>query len=191
MPTVSVFEVDRPALVLGSTQPWSTADAGRAAEAGVEVVRRRSGGGAVLLRPGAVAWVDVLVPAGDRCWERDVNRAFLWLGRAWAAALADVGVAGATVHDGPLMRGPWSARVCFAGLGPGEVTVDGRKVVGMSSRRRREGALFQCAALVEWDPTGIAELVGAPSDELEEVACGAGAGAADLAGALLGRLAVL
>lgn len=188
---MSVFEVERPALVVGSTQPWSAADAGRAAAAGVEVVRRHSGGGAVLLRPGAVAWVDVLVPTGDRLWDRDVNRAFLWLGRAWAAALADVGVGGATVHDGPLVRSLWSARACFAGLGPGEVIVEGRKVVGMSSRRRREGALFQCAALVEWDPDGIAELVGAPRAELERVARGAGAGADELAGALLGRLAVL
>lgn len=186
---MSVFEVDRPALVLGSTQPWSTDDARRAAPAGIEVVRRHSGGGAVLLRPGAVVWVDVLVPVGDRLWDRDVNRAFLWLGRAWAQALGDLGVRGAAVHEGPLVRSPWSALVCFAGLGPGEVTVDGRKVVGMSSRRRREGALFQCAALVEWDAAGIAELVGAPTASLEDMAAGAGVEADPLVGALLGRLA--
>ena len=36
------------------------------AGAGVEVVRRRSGGGAVLVEPGSVVWVDVLVAATDR-----------------------------------------------------------------------------------------------------------------------------
>jgi lipoate-protein ligase A len=33
-----------------------------------------------------------------------------------------------------------------------EVTVDGAKVVGISQRRTRAGALFQCAALLEWHP---------------------------------------
>jgi len=187
-PTVWVFEVDRPTLVLGSTQPASTVDAARAAATGVEVVRRHSGGGAVLLRPGQVVWVDVLVPAQDPLWDRDVNRAFLWLGRAWAEALGDAGVPVAAVHEGPPARTPWSAAVCFAGLGPGEVTVAGRKVVGMSSRRRRDAALFQCAALLEWDPAGVAELVGVPGAVLDGMAAGAGVGAEALVAALLGRL---
>ena len=90
-------------------------------------------------------------PPGDPLAESDVGRAFVWVGRAWAGALAAVGVVGATVHEGA-SRPPtaWSAAVCFAGLGPGEVTVDGAKVVGISQRRRRDGALFQCGALVRW-----------------------------------------
>ena len=58
-----MFEVDRPALVLGSTQRAEVVDERACADAGVEVVRRRSGGGAVLLEPGAVVWFDVVVPA--------------------------------------------------------------------------------------------------------------------------------
>lgn len=182
VPTVWVFEVDRPALVLGSTQPWPAVD-------GVEVVRRHSGGGAVLLRPGEVVWVDVLVPAGDRLWDRDVNRAFGWLGRAWAGAVGDVGVAGAAVHEGALVRTRWSAQVCLAGLGPGEVTVGGRKVVGISSRRRRDGALFQCAALLEWDPVALADLLPVPAGELTGLAAGLPVKAGELVEAFLARLA--
>ena len=189
VPAVDLFDVDRPALVLGSTQPPSVVDAGVAAAAGVDVVRRHSGGGAVLLRPGAMVWVDVLVPAGDRLWDRDVNRAFLWLGRAWAGAIGDLGVAGAAVHEGAVVRTPWSARVCFAGLGPGEVTVEGRKVVGISSRRRRDGALFQCAALRQWDPEGIAGLLSVPAGELSGLAVGLPVVGDELADALLARLA--
>jgi lipoate-protein ligase A len=50
--------------------------------------------------------------------------------------------------------------VCFAGLGPGEVSVNGRKVVGISQRRSRQGARFQCAALLEWRPQEMVDLFG-------------------------------
>jgi lipoate-protein ligase A len=155
VPSVWVVEATRPAVVLGSTQPRSLV----APDAGVDVVRRRSGGGAVLVEPGGLVWVDVLVPAGDRLWEPDVGRAFAWLGRAWAGALADAGGPAAAVHEGPPVETPWSRRVCFAGLGPGEVTVGGAKVVGICQRRARAGALFQCAALLRWDPGRLLALL--------------------------------
>lgn len=148
---VSVLEVDRPALVLGSTQPEAHVDAGALATAGVELVRRRSGGGAVLVVPGGSLWVDVVVPRGDPLWEDDVGRSFLWLGDAWARALSHLGVE-AEVHRGALVETTWSRLVCFAGLGPGEVTVGGRKVVGISQRRNRGAARLQCVVSRRWDP---------------------------------------
>ena len=114
---------------------------------GVEVVRRRSGGGAVLVEPIGTLWVDVVLPRGDALWDDDVGRAAHWLGDAWAAAIGDRAV----VHRGAMVRAPLSDAVCFAGLGPGEVTVDGRKVVGISQRRTREAARFQCVAYERWD----------------------------------------
>jgi len=167
---VQVLDVDRPALVLGSTQPAAHVDAAAAAAAGVEVVRRRSGGGAVLLEPGGAVWVDVVVPPGDPRWHDDVGRAAHWLGDAWVAALADLGV-DAEAHHGGLVRTAWSDRVCFAGLGPGEVRVAGRKVVGISQRRTRAGARFQCAALLAWEPGAIVGLLAlAPEQRAAAVA---------------------
>ena len=64
-------------------------------------------------------------------------------------------VADAVVHRGGLVATPWSRQVCFAGLGPGEVTVAGRKVVGVAQRRTRHGARFQVAALLRWDPAAL------------------------------------
>jgi lipoate---protein ligase len=186
--TVWFVDVDRPILVLGSTQPDAVVDRERAAAAGVEVVRRRSGGGAVLLRPGETVWADVLLPAGDPLAESDVGRAFGWIGRAWARALAAVGVDGAVVHEGRSRPAtPWSAGVCFAGLGPGEVTVGGAKVVGISQRRTREGTLFQCGALLAWEPGPLVDLLVLPglSDgdraDLAGVAAGIGVESARLA----------
>jgi lipoate-protein ligase A len=193
---VRVLEATRPALVLGSAQPAAHVDAGRAARAGVEVVRRRSGGGAVIVGPDRLVWVDVLVPAGDPLWDDDIGRAAWWLGEVWIGALADVGVDGAELHRGGLLRRPWSDRVCFAGLGPGEVTVGGSKVVGLAQRRTRAAALFQCAALLEWNPGELLDLLDlgederrAGRDELAGVAAGLGASmAAPLPSAFLARL---
>jgi len=192
---VWILDVTRPAVVLGSTQARETVDAGRAGAAGVDVVRRRSGGGAVLVEPGVLVWIDVLVPAGDPRWDSDVGRAFAWLGQAWVGALADVGVPGAVVHDGPLQATSWSATVCFAGLGPGEVTVGGAKVVGMCQRRSRAGALFQCAALLSWAPDLLLDVLELSAggrrrgrSELAGVARGIDVEPAELADALVARL---
>jgi lipoate-protein ligase A len=183
---VRVVDVTSPALVLGSTQP-------AVPERGVPVVRRRSGGGAVLVRPGDPVWIDVLLPTDDPLWEDDVGRSFHWLGQAWVKALGSLGIEAAW-HDGPMICTPWCRQVCLAGLGSGEVTVDGRKVVGLAQRRTRAGALFQCAALLHWDPAEIAELLGLDADvaiELEPLAAAIPVAGSDLEEAVLRQLAAL
>lgn len=174
------FDVSAPALVLGSTQSPDAVDAAATARAGVEVVRRRSGGGAVWLVPGQVSWLDVVLPADDPLAEADVSRSALWLGQVWARALHRLGVEG-EVHTGAMVRSRWSDLVCFAGLAPGEVIVADRKVVGVSQRRTRAGARFQCAVLHHWDPDGLVGLLALDAEaradarvELRDVAAGVG-----------------
>lgn len=154
-----LLQVDRPAVVLGSSQPQSDIDMDAAATAGIEVVRRRSGGGAVLLDPGAVVWVDAIIPAGDPLWDADVQRATWWIGEAWAAAIDKVGAGPARSWRGGMRATAWSGRVCFAGLGPGEVCRGPQKMVGVSQRRTRGAALFQTAALLSWDPARLLGLL--------------------------------
>ncbi|HET6834598.1 MAG TPA: hypothetical protein VFH30_12065 [Acidimicrobiales bacterium] len=160
---VWVLEASAPALVLGSTQSEEVVDGRAAAAAGIEVARRRSGGGVVLVVPGETAWVDVILPAGDPLWDDDIGRAAHWLGRAWQLALAELSAASTEVHEGPLACGPLGRLVCFATIGAGEVTVPGgdgpRKVVGISQRRTRAAARFQCAAYRRWDPEPLVRLL--------------------------------
>jgi lipoate---protein ligase len=155
--------VDRPTLVLGSAQHPADVDAHVARHLGVDVVQRRSGGGAVLLVPGEFVWLDLALPTGDPLWESDVARAMVWVGELWAAALAAVGVAG-EVHRGPLVPSAWSRQVCWAGLGTGEVTAPGStgKLVGVSQRRTRELARFQSMCHLRWRPELVAALVAPP-----------------------------
>ena len=76
------------------------------------------------------------------------------------------------MHRGPPVRTPWSDRVCFAGLGSGEVTVGGRKVVGLSQRRTKAASLFQCACLLTWDPGPLSRILGLPAADLVPMAVG-------------------
>ncbi len=162
---VRVLEASEPALVLGSAQRHSDVDAAAARRAGVEVVRRRSGGGAVLVGPGQVLWVDLAIRAGDPLWDQDVSRAAWWVGDAWAAAIDAASLGPCTVWKSAMKASRWSGRICFAGIGPGEVLVSDQKVVGLSQRRTRHAALFQTAALLTWEPTSMVGLLDLDQDE--------------------------
>lgn len=157
-PLVWVLEAVEPALVLGSAQPDGDVDRIAAARMGIEVVRRRSGGAAVLLQPGASSWIDVTLPRWHPRWTDDVRAASCWMGRAWSSALASHGVA-TTVSRAPMERTALGEVVCFADVGPGEVLLGGAKVVGVSQRRTRFGARFQCVAFHRWDAAMQAELL--------------------------------
>lgn len=188
-------EVTRPALVLGSTQLDQTVDREACRRAGVDVVRRRSGGGAVLLEPGAVHWIDVIVPRGSPGWTTDVHGSMRWLGAHVAATLVDdigIGAARVAVHDGPMTATPWSTTVCFDGIGAGEVLLDGTKLVGISQRRTRDAARLQCCWYSSYDPTALVELLDIAHrpavGDLHPVATLPFDAAVDLPTRLLGRL---
>lgn len=134
---------------------------------GHDRLQRPSGGGAVLMDDDLVS-LDVVLPAGHP-WlaEPDLGAVFDPIGAAWAAALGDLGVPDLAIHRGPASAsrlGPEDRRplaeVCYASLGRGEVTSGGRKVVGLSQRRRRQGALIQCGVLRRWKPGPLIQALG-------------------------------
>jgi lipoate-protein ligase A len=158
-----VREVAHRTLVLGSTQPADLVSPDALRDRSVELVRRRGGGGAVYLEPGAFLWVDAWIPRDDVLWAHDVSVAAEWVGQWWVEALVgvggSVGVGGLSVHRGRSAPGSFGDLVCFAGRGPGEVFVDDRKVVGVSQWRSREGALFSSCAYLEWAAEPLLDLL--------------------------------
>jgi lipoate---protein ligase len=145
-PALWVCDVVSPAIVLGSRQKADLLDLAACRASGYDVVTRRSGGGAVLLEPGAVCWIDVVVPHGVA--PDDVRGSMHWVGSIWQDALIALGADPhvLVVHDGDMTSTPWSDLVCFAGRGPGEVIAAGHKLVGLSQRRTRHGIRVQCQA---------------------------------------------
>ena len=72
------------------------------------------------------------------------------------------------------MKSTWSSLICFAGKGPGEVfAADGSKIVGISQRRTRDWARFQCVVSLKWRPELLRELLHEPRPSLSEISrCG-------------------
>ena len=170
---VHLMDATRPTIVLGSAQAESLVDPAAASAAGWDVTRRRTGGGLVALDPDEVIWIDLMVPLGDPLWHPDVVRAFDWVGRAWADALRDVGLSVEVATATPAADRDLGRVVCFASTGAGEVLLDGRKLVGISQRRTRAGARFQCLVHRRWQPErwwplvagGLAALDGVTRDD--------------------------
>lgn len=151
-------EDDRGALVLGSSQSEDAANADALQKQGLDLVKRQSGGGAVLAVPESLVWIDVFIPRDDPLWEADVGKSALWLGKVWQATLAEFAIP-AEVHQAPYQPGNWGSLVCFAGKAPGEVFVEGKKSVGISQRRTRQGARFQTALARRWNITDLSPLL--------------------------------
>ncbi len=146
-------------IVLGSAQSIDVVDRERALCHDVEVVRRGSGGGAVMVGPAEQVWMDVWIPRGDPLWEDDVVASSWWLGETWARALEGLGAPPLVVHRGRAVRTDWSDVVCFAGVGPGEVSSGTAKVVGVAQRRTRQGARLHSMAPLSWEPAPLLALL--------------------------------
>lgn len=141
------------AVVLGSAQSDADIDMSAAGVRGLDVARRRSGGGAVFVDPVDSIWVEAWIPRTDPLWVEDVSSSMLWLGRAFVAALAEANPDRALeLIVGPYEAGRWGRRICFLSEAPGEVRGAAGKVVGISQRRDRRGARLQAILYRRWDP---------------------------------------
>jgi lipoate-protein ligase A len=187
--SATFFSALAPTLVLGSSQRTESVDSDAAMRLGVDVARRRSGGGGVLLWPDEHVWLDLEIPAADALWNDDVVRASWWVGELWQAALAAYAPL-ATVHRGRMLPTPWSSAVCFAGVGPGELLIGDAKLVGISQRRTRAAARFQTVVHLRWRPDVVAALVanGPTTEGLAELVATCPASTADLTARLIEAL---
>ena len=155
------LQPDDTALVLGSRQHDDLVDLDECARLGLTVVHRRSGGGAVLVVPHHLIWVDIVAPHGAA--PDDIRGSMKWAGEMWRQALtAWTGQRELVAHGGAMVTTPWSELVCFAGLGPGEVLLDGRKLVGLSQRRTRHGIRIQGSLYTTQPEIDISTLLRAP-----------------------------
>lgn len=173
------------AVVLGSTQPDTDLDPARLAARGLDVVRRRSGGGAVLVEPGSGLWVDAYLPRDDPLFADDVSGSSRWLGECWAAAVRAASPetpSPSVLARNPAASPPEARSLCFAGAVAGEVFAGEHKVVGISQRRDRHGAWFHSMALLEFDAGSLTELFAWPEERRRRAAAELGRRATALAG---------
>ena len=142
--------VTAPALVVGSSQSLDVVLPERAEHRGLQIAHRRSGGGVVFVHPDDSVWIDITIPRDDPLWVDDVSASMLWVGDVFVRALSPW--VNATVWTHPFDAGSFGRHVCFASAAPGEVFVGDHKLVGISQRRTRDNARFQCVLYRHWNP---------------------------------------
>jgi lipoate-protein ligase A len=138
-PTMFVAHASQPTLVLGGSQSPDVLDGTKLGSTLLR--RRRGGGGLVLLKPDDV-WIDWWIPPVDPRWSKDVHVSSIRAGAWWASVMRTFTSDTVTVHERGLEGESAFRVVCFAGRGPGEVFVDGRKTVGLTQWRVREGVFL-------------------------------------------------
>jgi lipoate-protein ligase A len=127
-------------VLLGRSQPLAVGQRAVCARRGAEIARRMTGGGAVAMGPGALAWDLVLMRGAGWTLEGVAAR----LGRALGAAIGSFGLAASYRPPGSLMVG-------------------NGKVAGMSGLFEGRTLLWQGSLLVDADVTGMAELLCLPA----------------------------
>lgn len=159
-PTLRLYAWEPPCLSLGRHQSADEVDREALSAAGYGLVRRPTGGRA-LLHIDELTY-SVAAPLTDPRVRGDVLTSCQRISQGLLAALALLGVRDATAHQQkpPAAVGP----VCFETPGEFEVVVDGRKLIG-SAQMRGRGALLQHGALpLTGDIARICRFLNPPAD---------------------------
>jgi lipoate-protein ligase A len=162
LPTVRVYGWDPAAVSIGYAQrAQQVIDLTRCARQGIPVVRRLTGGRAVLHE----REVTYSVAALRRQWGPAVSvlSIYKYIGRALVAALRHLGIR-AQLSRPPWdrtasLRRPGNAHPCFSSAGRYEVMVRGRKLVGSAQRWLEDVVLQHGSVLLGQEHSRLAELL--------------------------------
>jgi lipoate-protein ligase A len=157
-PTVRFYGWQPATVSLGYAQPLEeTVDRARCDALGIRLVRRPTGGSAILHElPEREVTYSVVARGGDFPGADDVLDTYRMIGRGLAAGLGRLGV---TAELAPLVRGRRDPAAlpafCFRRTGAYEIAVGGRKLVGSAQRRQRGAFLQHGSVVLDADPTRI------------------------------------
>lgn len=184
-PTLRLYGWRPAALSLGRFQDAGACDRGRLREEGIDLVRRPTGGGAVLHEHERTYAVAGRLGRGP--FPGGVIGTYRRIARALVAAYELLGIAVATAPG--TARAREGAVSCFEAPSAHEILWRGRKLVG-SAQMRRERAFLQHGSLpLRLDPGRLAAATGRPADGRRFVDASTAAGrevrAAELDAALI------
>ncbi len=185
-PTLRLYAWAPPALSLGVNQPFADVDPNRLQARGWDVVRRLTGGRAIL-HTDELTYA-VMAPPNDPRVRGDVLAAYRRLSTALLWALRRLGVPAEweTQRDAYQTQGQHQA-VCFQVPAVYEITVAGRKLVGSAQARKIHGVLQHGTLPLRGDITRIVDALAFPDERAREQARAKLANRATTLQALLGR----
>lgn len=164
LPTLRLYSFDPPAVTIGRSQtPESFLDRGACESAGVQVVRRPTGGLAIL-HHSDLTYSFTAPLEGARDGARD--RYFDMLARGLLAGLEALGIEARAAQHGGGGRGPgW----CFAGEFGVDLSWQGRKICGSAQRIGSE-AVLQHGSVFLADNSALLERISANGASRKPVA---------------------
>ena len=166
-PTLRFFAWAPPTISLGYGQRLDGRIDAQAAEAmGLGLVRRATGGSAILHEgPDLEITYSVAAAAGDFAGASDLLETYRWIG---AGLLSGLRALGAPVEMVPVQPSDPAAMpvFCFARTGSFELEVDGRKLVGSAQRRQGPAFLQHGAIMLGAEPTRLRRVFPGERDPL-------------------------
>lgn len=137
-PTLRLYAWDPACLSLGYAQPFADVDVVRLEERGWEVVRRATGGRAIL-HTDEITY-SVIAPNHEPRLAGTVLESYNRLAQALLRAVQELGLP-VELKDGKVENSSIPNPVCFEVPSTYEITVDGKKLIGSAQARKKEGVL--------------------------------------------------
>jgi lipoate-protein ligase A len=167
LPTLRLYAWEPACLSLGYAQPFADVDTARLHERGWEVVRRPTGGRAILHTDELT--YSITAPHDEPRVLGTVLESYNRLAQALLCAVKSLGVPVEMKEHRPgqdSAQGP----VCFEVPSAYEITVGGRKLIGSAQARRREGVLQHGTLPLCGDLGRITQALVFPEDAARDVA---------------------
>jgi lipoate-protein ligase A len=166
-PTLRLYSWEPPCLSLGRAQPVADADRERLQTNGWEIVRRITGGRAILHTDELT--YSVTGPADEPRLAGSVLESYNRLAKALLSAMQALGLTvevqpGKAASDGDLNP------VCFEVPSTYELTVHGKKLIGSAQARRKGGVLQHGSLPLCGDLSRICQALAFPDEPVREIA---------------------
>jgi len=161
-PTLRFFAWEPPCLSIGYNQAMDEVDITECQRAGVDVVRRPTGGRAILHTDELT--YSIVAPQSEPRVAGGVVESYRRLSAGWVRGLRLLGVDVAQAEAGHGQNADVSA-ACFDAPSAYEVTAGGKKLVGSAQVRRREAVLQHGSLPLQGDITRIGRYLVVPSEE--------------------------
>jgi lipoate-protein ligase A len=161
LPTLRLYAWNPPCLSLGYAQPISDVDESRLEEFGWDLVRRPTGGRAILHTDELT--YSVCGPEDEPVLAGDILSSYKRLSSAILAAIEQIGIRVQALPQEKNANSKSPEPVCFEVPSNYEITADGKKLVGSAQARRQGGVLQHGTLPLYGDLTRIVQVLSFPS----------------------------
>jgi lipoate-protein ligase A len=185
LPSLRLYAWDPPCLSLGYAQPYADVDLPRLQARGWEVVRRPTGGRAILHTDELT--YSVTAPLHEPIVAGSLLESYNRLAAALLRAMQDMELAVEMKEVVPGANTNAAGPVCFEVPSAYEITVGGRKLIGSAQARRKEGVLQHGSLPLTGDLARITQALSFPDEAAREHAARKLLARAATAASALGR----